>query len=315
MIHYYSLENKKIVEKQDSLTWIHLENPSEAEMKHIQDIVECPLDYFLSTLDPDEVSRSEQLDQEKIVNPALISLLYPIENKQFKTYGSYKNRTLSIILVDQIVVTCCKSNPQFLDNVIHNQFGLVTEIEDLTSIIIEILWQVTRAYIFACRDVENQMNQLYDDSKSSTKSELLYQLADLDRSTIYMATAIEENDPILKQLEQASYLTITQQNKDWLHDILVESHQASRMINQTHKILAQLDTTFSSLISHNLNEIMKILTSVTIIITIPTIIGGLWGMNVNLPFMSHPFAFIILIIITILLMIITMLWLKKKDLL
>ena len=291
------------------MKWIHLENPSLEKMQQIAKEHRFPLDYLLSTLDPDEVSRSENLD---CVKPALMSLLFPIENDKNQDKGSYVTRTLSIILTDSVLFTCVKQTPDFLQEIIVRDYIIIKDDSNTLSIVIEIIWQMTKQYVYAGRDVTAHMDELYGKSRQSSKSELLYHLADLDRSIIYLSTAIEENHLILKKLNEQDYMKPFEEE---MHDILVENHQADRMINQTRQILAQLDTTFSSIIQNNLNEIMKILTSLTIIITIPSIIGSIWGMNVNLPLMSHPLAFLIILIIIVLLMIVSVFWLRRKDLL
>lgn len=292
--------------------WIHLENPSEDEIQSITQKYNIPYDYLYSTLDPDEVSRAEKIHQQNIVQPALISLLYPLEDNQDSTTSSYINRTLSIILCENHVITCCKKNPVFLEEVMSQQFTLINSADQVYSISIELIWRVTRSYVFACRDVTSDMDTLYKKSRKSTKSDLIYDLADLDRSIIYLRTAVDENEPILQDISEAPYM---QQYAEWIHDIFVENHQAQAMLDQTHQIAEHMDTTFSSIIQNNLNEIMKILTSLTIIVTIPTITAGLWGMNVDLPFMSHPAAFVIVGLITLAFMGIVILWLKYKDML
>lgn len=311
MLLKLNLINNQLVESDERYIWMHLENPSQEEMSQIAEKHEFPLDYLYSTLDPDEVSRSEVLDQSRPKQAALISLLYPIEFNQ----GSFINRTLSIILKDDFIITCVKETPDFIMNVMNNQYKLIDQARDQYSIAIELIWHVTRSYVLGGRTMNNHMDELYSQSRKSTKSELLYRLADLDKSIIYMSTAIHENEPILNHLNQVKYIIRDEQNKEWLHDILVENHQAKVMINQTRQILEQLNTTFSSMIQNNLNEIMKILTSLTIIITIPTIVASFWGMNVGVPFQDHPFSFVYLILITVLAMAITIYWLKKKDLL
>lgn len=292
--------------------WIHLENPSEDEIQSITQKYNIPYDYLYSTLDPDEVSRAEKIHQQNIVQPALISLLYPLEDNQDSTTSSYINRTLSIILCENHVITCCKKNPVFLEEVMSQQFTLINSADQVYSISIELIWRVTRSYVFACRDVTSDMDTLYKKSRKSTKSDLIYDLADLDRSIIYLRTAVDENEPILQDISEAPYM---QQYAEWIHDIFVENHQAQAMLDQTHQIAEHMDTTFSSIIQNNLNEIMKILTSLTIIVTIPTITAGLWGMNVDLPFMSHPAAFVIVGLITLAFMGIVILLLKYKDML
>lgn len=316
MIRYYRILNEGSVEPQEGLVgadWIHLEAPDKQEMTRVAEEFRFPLDYLLSTLDPDEVSRAEQLEQTKIVQPVLVSLLYPLEPEDRVNEGVYEDQTLSVILLDKQIVTCVRKNPDFLDHLLESEFELVKRPINERCLLIEIAWQVTRAYVYASRDISARMDQIHKQLRASSKSELLLLLADLDKSTIYLSTAVAENHPILRTLSVAPYLTGEELRREWIHDVLVENHQAEKMLDQTRQMLQQLDTTFSSIIQNNLNETMKKLTSLTIIITIPCITAGLWGMNVALPFSRDPLAFLVVLAITSLLMLLAYLWLKRKD--
>lgn len=319
MLTHFKLDTNKtyqIVNNNSSDNhWIHVEDPSNDEINYLTQTFNIPIDYLVSTLDPDEVSRSEKVKQESIIDPVLISLLYAIEDPQHDEPGNFINHTLSIILLKDCVITCVKQNPPFLTALLEGQYQLIKQPINQHSLVIELLWQIVRGYVIATRLVTSSINQLYESSKKATKSETIFRLADLDRSVIYLKMAIDENQPILEELYDAPYFINQPNRPDWLHDVLVENHQAKQMNYQTHQILQHLDTTFSSIIQNNLNEIMKVLTSLTIIITIPSITGALWGMNVGLPFMSHPFAFVIVILLTLLLMILAVFWLKKKEML
>lgn len=316
MIRYYRVLNEGSVEPQTELAgadWIHLEAPDEDEMTRVAEEFHFPLDYLLSTLDPDEVSRAEELEQTEVVKPVLVSLLYPSQLESSVDGGVYEDQTLSVILLDKQIVTCVRKNPDFLDHLLESEFELVKRPINERCLLIEIAWQVTKAYVYASRDISARMDQIHKQLRASSKSELLLLLADLDKSTIYLSTAVAENHPILRTLSVAPYLTGEELRREWIHDVLVENHQAEKMLDQTRQMLQQLDTTFSSIIQNNLNETMKKLTSLTIIITIPCITAGLWGMNVALPFSRDPLAFLVVLAITSLLMLLAYLWLKRKD--
>lgn len=318
MIHYYKInDNGRIeaVSAPEHADWIHLESAREEEMLQIAKDYGLPPDYLTSILDPDEVSRAENLEQESIDLPALILLLYPLADEKNIYTGCFITRTLSIILLPELLITSINSKTDFFNDIIENRFERVCDLEDIHGIVIEIAWRVASSFVKASKVVRTRMDQLQDDLRKSTKTEHLLRLADLDKSIIYLNTAIDENWPILKQMSEVPYLTHRDQEKAWLHDVLVENHQAHQMANQTNKMLEQLDTTFSSIIQNNLNVILKMLTSLTIILTIPMIIAGLWGMNISLPFMKHSLAFIFTIILMVLLMVVAIILLRRKDLL
>lgn len=317
MIHYYTVENSGTVKHLDALegaNWIHLEDPSEQEIVATAAACQFPVDYLYSTLDPDEVSRGEKIQQREVEKPVLISLLYPRQPETQRDQGIYETRTMSMILTRELVVTCAKQNPEFFDLVLHQEFALVKQPINERCLLIELCWHIARAYVFAIRDINTRVDVIHKSLRQSTKSETLLQLSELDKSIVYLSTAISENHPIIRELSNALYLADTEPRREWLHDVLVENHQAEKMIDQTRQLLVQLDTTFSSIIQNNLNEIMKILTSLTIIVTIPCVTAGFYGMNVGLPFAQNPLAFWGVVLITILLCAITVVWLKKRDL-
>ncbi len=315
MISYYFINDESRIESADSAecaAWIHLENPDEREMQATAEKFGFPLDYLHTSLDPDEVSRSEKLSRETLEDHALILLLYPIATEN---PGSYYNRSIAIILLPGKIVTCLHNNPEFINDILKNDFEIISEVKRISSIIIEIVWHIARGFVLASREVQAQMDKIHAKLRGSTKSDHLLQLADLDKSIIFLNTAISENQPILEEMASAQFIAIDDMEKAWLHDALVENHQADRMADQTKQMLKQMDTTFASIIQNNLNDIVKILTSVTIIITIPTIISGFWGMNVGLPLFDHPNAFAYMLMLTLALMVLAVFLLKRKDLL
>lgn len=318
MLYYYSINEDSKSEQvltSEHADWIHLEGASEAEMLQIARQYDLPLDYLTSTLDPDEVSRSEYLEQESIKHPVLILLLFPAQDEDNTDNGNFVTQAISIILTADILITCVKNNPGFLEDILANRFELINDLADIHGIVIEIAWRISKSFVQATKTVRVEMDELQDNLRKSTKTEHLLRLAELDKSVIYLNTALEENKPVLEGMSAAPYLVHQDQEKAWLHDVLVENYQADRMADQTNKMLKQYDSTFSSIIQNNLNVIMKVLTSLTIIITIPTIISGYWGMNVGLPFKDHSLAFFFTLLLTILLMVVAIVLLRRKDLL
>ncbi|HRM38288.1 MAG TPA: CorA family divalent cation transporter, partial [Trichococcus flocculiformis] len=124
---------------------------------------------------------------------------------------------------------------------------------------------------------------------------------------------INKNHPLITKSIQSASLGDDLQSQELLRDIIDISSQAEVMVTESSKMIDQLSEVFSSVIANNLNNIMKVLTSITIVLTIPTIIAGFWGMNVDLPFENHPWAFGITSLLTIFICFLTVYWLKKKD--
>ncbi len=318
MLSYYrinELGGTEPVSTIDHADWIHLEGASEEEMLQIAARYDLPPDYLTSTLDPDEVSRAENLEQDSVELPVLILLLYPTLNKVENVSEYFITRTISVILTADKLITCVTKNPDFLEDILENRYDLINDLEDIQGLVIEIAWRVSKSFVLASKTVRVQVDELQTALPKSSKTEHLLRLADLDKSIVYLKTAVDENRAILEGMFEAPYLAHQDREKAWLHDVLVENYQAVYMAIQTNNMLEQLDSAFSGIIQNNLNVIMKVLTSLTIIITIPTIISGYWGMNVDMPFMNNPLAFLFTLILTALLMVAAVILLKRKDLL
>lgn len=280
MITYYKITaDRKVeaVEDSEEAVWIHLEDPDVEEMEGVAGRLHFPLDYLDSALDPDEVSRFEHPDQDAPDGPILISLLFPCEADDAADTCVYINRTLSITSLNDKLVTCVRSTPAFLKAILDNGYQLILQPHSVRDLIFELAWQITRCSVLVIREVTEEMDLLQERLRHSTKTHNLLRLADLDKTIIYLSTAVSENKPILHQIPKLGSLVTSPEERAWLHDVLVENHQADCMVNQTKQMLERMDTTFSAIIQNNLNEIMKVLTSVTIIITIPMIVAGIWG--------------------------------------
>ena len=290
-------------------------NPDADEISWIAESFGIPLDYLSGSLDPDEVSRAENLGPDAAVGAALISLLFPLLKNPADKRVSYVNHTLSIVYTAECAVTSVRTDPGFLNYILQGRYDFVSEVHDPRSLIMELVWQITRAYVLACRDVMYEIEHLQEKFSTSTKTEDLLQLADLDKSIIFLRTAVTENKHILARMSEDPRLVSEQGAKAMMHDVLTESRQADSMSNQAKQLLERLDTTLAGVIQNNLSEIMKTLTSVTIIMTIPMFLAGLWGMNVALPFDDHLLAFVILVLLTVGLMAIAGFVLKRKYLL
>lgn len=295
--------------------WIHLCDPSLEEIESLAKAYNFPMDFLTTGLDIDEVSRSEQVLQASIEKPALALLILTEKESKNNTDFWYTNYPISMVLLKDKLITLSKKEHSIFKELENNAFKIIRQVHHIHDIVFELGWQIVSRSVLASRDITSEMDILYQKSRRSSKSDLIYSLADLDRSAVYLAHATRCNQKVFEQLSKALFIIHHHKYQEWMHDIVIENHQAHLMIEQTRQILQQLDTTFSSIIQNNLNETMKILTSLTIIITIPSIIGSLWGMNVQLPFMNHPYAFLFIMISTMLLMAIVVIWLRRKDLL
>ena len=149
--------------------------------------------------------------------------------------------------------------------------------------------------------------------KQSMKNKEVLHILDLEKSLVYLTTSLKSNELVMEKTMRGKIIKLYEEDEDILDDAIIENKQAIEMSQIYSNILNTTMEAYASIISNNLNGVMKILTSITIIIAIPTLIASFWGMNVPVPFQNNAHGFLITIIISLLLGIMATLWLKKKD--
>lgn len=318
MIYYYTIDNNYLA-KQDTIDqetlWLHVEKPTSQEINTLIKDYKLPKDYLTAVLDDEENSRSEGLNQQTMKKAALLLLQYPYEIKSPSGFQQYETYPLSLIVTpENRVITVTNYSPSFLKTLKNHHFKPNDNVPEM-NILLEVLWQVDLSFNDCLEQTKDHLDSLEKQIKVSTQNEQLYQIMDIQKSLVFFDEATSAN---LKTLTVLANTELFQQNhafKNHLHDILVETQQALTSANIHLKFATHMNDTFSSVVSNNLNNVMKILTSVTIVLTIPTIIGGIYGMNVRLPIAEWPNAFWIIMLVTVIISWFTIKILKKKNLL
>ena len=318
MIEYFKQnENGHIVSNPDPenipSTWIHITKSSEDELTNLVNAYDFPLDYLTGAFDDDEVSRYEKLDEQYADAASLIVLLYPKKVKNRLNLTEYVTRPLSIILAKDTLITATGDTPEFLSKLMNSESNKVEPFESNTQFVLLAAMQIASLFISFLKEINEATEQLEVQLKKTSKSQHLFDLMELQKSLVYLNSAINSNHPVIDRLKDIDDFTHHINDEELLRDVMVENHQAEVMTAQSDKLLNQLSSTFSSVISNNLNLIVKFLTSITFILTIPTIIGSIWGMNVPVPFEESPYGFWILLFATLVLAGVTAYWMKKNE--
>ncbi|EPZ59433.1 corA-like Mg2+ transporter family protein [[Clostridium] sordellii ATCC 9714] len=133
----------------------------------------------------------------------------------------------------------------------------------------------------------------------SMKNKELVQLLELEKSLIYFSTSLKANELVLNKMLRTESIKKYSEDEDLLEDVIIENKQALEMATIYGDILSRIMDAFSAIVSNNQNTVMQFLTSITLIMSIPTIVSGFFGMNVEgLPFSNHVNGFWIVILIT-----------------
>lgn len=302
----------RTVVKSEQADWIHFENPTVEERKMLEEELHIPKDFILDALDRYEVPRQETVKRPDGTTLHLSLVLYPEVKEHLTGYKEYETIPLAIIGTDNQLLTICANEPSFLKTVYENEDDDHYPAKG-KEIILDILWELTRSYIAGITEINQTIEEMEKNVVHSTENESFYRLIAIHKNLVYFHTGITENHQIIKHLIESERYEESYSRQSLLHDIKIISRQAAVMVNEANQMIDHLSEVFSSVISNNLNNVMKFLTSLTIVLTIPTIIGSLWGMNVGLPIEKNPWAFGILLLVSILLSVVTVYWLKKKG--
>lgn len=318
MINYLKIEKGQLIPTHsdtNETVWISLEKPTEDEINQLVTTYKLPKDYITGALDDNENSRFEGLHQAIIEEPALMLLQYPHATISPSGYAQLDTFPFAIILTAEgKVITVINNSADFLNQIFTDPFP-DSQLPIQETLILYLSWQLSTCYNRFLKELIRQTNKLEGELKVSTENSQLYQMMDIQKSLVYFESAINSNLEVLTMLYNARIFTDPRAHLPRLHDILVETKQAATTTKIQLKLVDKVSDTFSAIVSNNLNNVMKILTSLTIVLTIPTIIGGIFGMNVKLPFANREDAFFWIFVVTTATCIFVIRRLKKRNLL
>src|SRR5574341_805925 len=265
--------------------WINAVNPTSEQINWLQSLG-VPQDYILSPLDIDERPRTERENGE-----LLIVLRIPYFQGQTADVP-YTTIPLGIILTDRHLVTICKRENDILDEFAAGRVKSLATGKRLRFVLRMLLNTATK-YLVYLREINRTVEALEDQLQLSTRNKEVLELLKYQKSLTYFTTALKSNELMMERLQRSQIFKAYPEDEDLLDDVITENQQAIEMTNIASNILSGMMDAFASIISNNLNTVMKFLASITIVVSLPTIIFSYYGMNVNLPFGEHPLAFVL----------------------
>jgi magnesium transporter len=297
----------KRVEEIKKGRWINLVNPSPEEIENVLNKIDIPLEFVDSALDEDERPRIEK------VNGSVLMIIR-IPHQEEIGINKYKITTLPlgiIITRANIVTICLKENEVIKDF----QIGKIKTFYTTkrTRFLLQILQRANYYYTHYLELIEKRITEIEASVTRSLRNEEILALLELQKTLVYFNTAIISNNNIFKRILGGGIVRLYEEDKDLLEEILIDSRQALAMSKIFSEILSNTMDAYASIVSNNLNIVMKFLASITIMLSIPTIVASLYGMNVKLPLQAHPHAFWITLLISLLLsFILAMILIKKR---
>lgn len=273
--------------------WLNVIDPTPEEIARLQDLG-IPQDFLTYPLDLDERARIEREDGE-----ILIVLRIPYFQGEHADIP-YVTIPLGILLTERLIITVCKWENDILTSF---SSGRVRDLSTAKRyrFVLRLLLATAQKYLTFLRQINKTVDHLEDQLQLSTRNKEVLELLKYQKSLTFFTTALKSNELMMERLQRSQLFKAFPDDEDLLEDVLTENQQAIEMTNIASNILSSMMDAFASIISNNLNAVMKFLTSFTIILSLPTIIAAFYGMNVKgLPLAEQPHAFLFILALTIL---------------
>ncbi|MEA2066905.1 MAG: magnesium transporter CorA family protein [Thermotogota bacterium] len=287
MIRYFLTEDRtlKEIDNLQEKTWIDVQNPCEDDMALLMELG-IEEDFVYDVLDPEERARFEQ-DENNIY----IIIKIPFFDKEDPEVP-YKTLPLGIVITPEMIVTISACKNEIISGILEKELaGFSTKKK--FRFLLKLFERITIYYLRYLKEIRRQSNTIENELHKSTKNAELIAMLELEKSLVYFTTSLRSNELVYEKLKRAKILTLYEEDEELFENIIIDNRQAIEMAQIYSDILSGMMDAFASVISNNLNLIMKILTIITLVLTIPMLIASIYGMNISLPLQSNPYAFYI----------------------
>lgn len=312
MIKMYNTDiNTNITEETKDLkkgNWINMISPTEEEIQRVCAALQIKQDFIRYSLDEEEKAR---IDTEDDDNTTLYIIDIPVIESD-RTRRVYVTMPIGVIFVrDDYIITVSQKNNDIIKEI--KTENVITYKK--SRFLLQILYANSKKFLSLLYKINKELESTENKLKNSLQNEGLLKMLDLEKSLVYFTTSLKSNEVVMEKTTRGKIIKLYEEDEDLLEDAIIENKQAIEMAKIYSDILSGTMDTYASIISNNLNAVMKILTSVTFILAIPTLIASIWGMNVELPFQREPLGFLIITFFSIIMCIVATIWLKRKRML
>lgn len=311
-IYYTNVDDNKtkIIKEYKKGSWINMVSPTEQEIADVCKNINIQDDFIRYSLDSEEKARIDLEDDGTM----LFIVDIPIIEKENDS-EIYTTMPIGMIVVrdDYFITVSLRNNSIIKELKSKINKNIVTYKK--SRLIFQILYQNAATFLNLLKKINKETEIAENVLKNSMKNKELLKLLSLEKSLVYFTTSLKANEVVMEKTLRGKIIKLYEEDEDILEDAIIENKQAIEMSKIYSDILNGTMDAYASIISNNLNGVMKFLTSITIVLSIPTMVASFWGMNVKVPMQDNVFGFLIITSISILVAIIAMIWLKKKDML
>lgn len=310
MLEIYKSNEGKALESVNVISkgcWVNMYAPTEAEINRVAQDADVSVDLIKDALDDEERPRIEREDGQ-----VYIIVDYPYITHDDTGFPIYETIPIGIVLTDDCLITVSLKDSPIMEDFRKNRIKDFFTFKK-TRFALQILFVISSYYLRYLKQINKKTNEIEREVHQSLKNKELYAFLALEKSLVYFTTSLKSNKVVLDKILRFNYLKMYDEDKDLLEDVIIEKTQAIEMAETYRSILSGMMNAFASIISNNLNIVMKFLTSITIILSFPTMVASFYGMNVDIPFQHAHHSYIAPLVISGLLTTLTafIFWKKK----
>ena len=291
--------------------WIKLTDPTLEECSFISESFDIDIADVRAALDDEESSRISLEDDYTLI-------LVDIPSAETRNNrNSYTTIPLGILITEEVIITVCSEETAVLRTFVDNRVREFSTKKQM-RFTYQILYNVCMVYQSLLRSIDRKRTAIEERINENTEDVDLIDLHELESNLVYFATSLRANGVVLDRLTRYGRLRQYSEDQELLEDVIIENKQAIEMTQIYRDIINGTRELMSTVINNRLNNVMKYLAAITIVMSIPTIISGLWGMNVSgkwMPFSTMPFGFEIICVITVVICAVVMWVLHKRKML
>ncbi|MFZ5988619.1 MAG: magnesium transporter CorA family protein [Bacillota bacterium] len=296
------------IDKFEKGCWINLVSPTEQELNYVESSLNILPNFLRDPLDEEEKPRIDVEDNQTLI---IVDVPYVYEdgkNLKFETIP------LGLLIVDDCFLTICNRETFLIDAFRSRKIRECYTFKK-TRFTLQILFTIAKDFLKYLRHIDKKTDDAEKSLHKSMRNRELFKLLELEKSLVFFTTSLKSNEIVMEKLLKGKYLKLYEEDQDLLEDVIIENRQAIEMANIYSSILSGMMDAFASVISNNLNVVMKFLTSVTIVMAIPTMIASFFGMNVPLPFgfENNSWAFVYIMGISLIISVATSYFLYKRG--
>lgn len=310
---YKTDENGKLVKLKKNkilpMTWISLVNPNEDELTVVSNFLHIDYDILNNSLDADERSRIEQEE-----NSLAIIINLPLLDDE----DNFDTLPCGLVLTAKNLITICARDNRVL-NAFNRSTAQTFSTKDRARFLLNILYKCTQFYLKYLTIINKRTENIEYALRKTTSNKELFQLMEIQKSLVYFTTALKDNHLVLLKLlrliktpAMSKFVNFSEDDIELLDDVIIENKQAIEMVDMHRSILEGMMDGFASIINNNVNQIMKFLAAITIILSIPTMLASFWGMNVPVAFANNTQGFWIVMGISAIATIAVIIYFRKR---